>query len=259
MPVLFSPAVLASVAFRDYGKENAYQGVRLVCGRRASFVSVLVAMKSPTRICLVRHGETDWNAGDRLQGSIDVELNALGREQASAAARRLAGEDFVAIYSSDLARARQTAEIIAASGHSASTSPLLLAEFRERCYGVFEGLTRSEARRLHADDYAAVERRDPQFQPPGGGESLEQLSARVVGALQRVADAHRGESLLIVTHGGVLDVINRFIRGLPFAAARDFHIPNAGINRLTVDGAGWRIECWADTRHLFAEGRDELM
>lgn len=216
------------------------------------------AMSAATRVCLVRHGETAWNAEDRLQGGIDIELNAQGCEQAQATARALAGEGFAAIYSSDLARARQTAAAIAAAA-DAVAPPLVVAAFRERSYGIFEGLTRGEARRRYADDYAAVERRDPQFAPPGGGESLEQLSKRVVGALQRVAAENRGESLLIVTHGGVLDVINRFVRGTPFAQARDFHIPNAGISRLTLDSAGWRIDCWGDTRHLVIDGRDELM
>lgn len=208
-----------------------------------------------TRICLVRHGETDWNVGDRIQGNIDVELNALGRAQASAVGARLAGERFSAFYSSDLARAWQTADAIAAA---IGLAPQPQPEFRERRYGVFEGLTRGEASQRYPAEYAAIVQRDPGCVPPGGGESLAQHAQRVGDALQRVVAANAGGSLLIVTHGGVLDLVNRLVRGSPLQSPRDFTIPNAGINRIARTSAGWQIECWADSSHLAAVGRDEL-
>lgn len=210
---------------------------------------------SLTRICLVRHGETDWNVGDRIQGHIDVELNALGRVQAAAAGARLAGEHFSAFYSSDLARAWQTAEAIAAA---IGLAPQPLPEFRERRYGVFEGLTRGEASQRYPLEYAAIVHRDADCIPPGGGESLAQHAQRVAAALQRLAAAHAGGSVLIVTHGGVLDLVNRFVRGSSLQTPRDFTIPNAGINRIARTPAGWQIECWADSSHLATVGRDEL-
>ena len=122
---------------------------------------------------------------------------------------------------------------------------------------MFEGLTFDEAKSAHPDLYQRYESRQPEFAFPGGGESLVELSARVVGALIAVAERHRGETVLMVTHGGVLDVINRFVRGLPLDTPRDFAIPNAGLNRLSLCGALWQIEEWAQTAHL--EGSlDEL-
>ncbi|MBK1681223.1 hypothetical protein CKO20_12670 [Rhodocyclus tenuis] len=208
-----------------------------------------------TRICLIRHGETDWNAGDRIQGSMDIPLNDVGLAQARATGARLAGEHFDAFYTSDLTRARQTADAIATA---IGLAPILDPEFRERRYGVFEGLTRTEASQQYPQEYAAIVRRDADCVPPGKGESLTQHSSRVTAALQRVAAAHLGSSVLIVTHGGVLDLVNRLVRGWPVQAARDFTIPNAGINRIVCAPAGWSIECWADSSHLAAVGRDEL-
>lgn len=213
------------------------------------------AAPGATRICLVRHGETDWNAAGRLQGHIDIELNEAGHAQARALARRLAGERFAAIYSSDLTRARQTATAIAAA---LGQEVRLLADLRERRFGIFEGMTRSEARERHPQEYGAVERRQPDALPPGNGESLAQHARRVSAALQRLALAHAGESLLVVTHGGVLDIVNRWVRSSPLDVPRDFTIPNAAINWISHDAAGWRIECWSDSAHLASDGLDEL-
>ena len=212
-----------------------------------------------TRLCLVRHGETFWNAERRLQGHQDIGLNAAGLLQARAAARRLSGEPVAALYASDLSRARLTAEAIAAH---LGLPPRLLRDFRERCYGIFEGLTYDEARERHPAEYAAFESRDPDFAFPGGGESLVGFSARVTRQLAAVAAAHPGQTVVIVTHGGVLDVVNRFVRGNPLHTPRDFHIPNAGLNWLEVDGAAaqgaWRIALWGCTRHLDGDALDEL-
>ena len=211
---------------------------------------------SPTRICVVRHGETFWNAERRIQGHIDIDLNPTGLRQARAAARRLEEEGaFAAVYSSDLSRARVTAEAIAAHlGRPVRLRPAL----RERRYGLFEGLTYTEASQRHPEAYAAFEARQPAAPIPGG-ESLSEFSARVTGCLEALAASHGGETLLLVCHGGVLDVINRHVRGLPLAAPRDFTIPNAGITWLEkgTDGT-WRIVLWGCTRHLEAGALDEL-
>ncbi|MRD72714.1 histidine phosphatase family protein [Rhodocyclus tenuis] len=215
-----------------------------------------VNAEAATRICLVRHGETDWNVGDRIQGNLDIELNAVGLKQAAAVGRRLATESWDALYSSDLARARQTAECIgAATNHEVR----LLPAFRERRYGLFEGLTRTQVRERFPLEYAAVERRDSETVPPGDGESLSAHFARIAAALQTLADVHVGQRILVVTHGGVLDLVNRFVRRLPLDTRRDFLIPNTGINRVVRDVDGWRITEWGDVRHLADAGRDELM
>ncbi|WP_300453616.1 histidine phosphatase family protein [Accumulibacter sp.] len=208
-----------------------------------------------THICLVRHGETNWNAEQRIQGQIDIGLNAAGLAQADAAAKWLSGEPVAALYSSDLLRARQTAQSIA---NRLGLVPILRPEFRERRYGLFEGLTYSESRAAYTAEYLSFERRDPEFVIPCGGESLQQLHERVSTGLWLLAADHRGETIIVVTHGGVLDIVNRLVRGNPLSAPRDFLIPNAAINWVSVRGDSWRLEAWGQTAHLAKFGLDEL-
>ena len=210
-------------------------------------------MSAITRICLVRHGETLWNTERRIQGQIDIALNQHGLRQARAAGEFLRDESATALYSSDLSRAWATAHALAEStGLMANAMPAL----RERQYGVFEGLTYDEAKVAHPDIYARFESREPGFAVPGG-ESLEDISRRVISALGGLADKHRGETVLVVTHGGVLDVVNRFVRGLPLVTPRDFAIPNAGLNWVSRVGPQWQLDEWAITAHL-ERALDEL-
>ncbi|MDQ5918534.1 MAG: 2,3-bisphosphoglycerate-dependent phosphoglycerate mutase, partial [Pseudomonadota bacterium] len=145
-----------------------------------------------------------------------------------------------------------------ALSHRLSLPVRHLPEMRERRYGLFEGLTYDEARQRYPDDYAAFEHRQPDYAFPQGGESLTVFSARVVGCLQRLAALHAGQTVALVTHGGVLDIVNRFVRGNPLELPRDFHIPNTGLNWVVAGPAGWHIESWAETRHLDHGALDEL-
>lgn len=220
-------------------------------------------MRPPTRICVVRHGETAWNSERRIQGQIDIALNATGLTQAKAAGHWLKQAHVCqhfgqirALYSSDLQRAWVTANCI---GAALDLVPTAVPALRERRYGLFEGLTYADAEQRHPEVYAAFERRDPDFAFPEGGESLLQFHARVITALQMLADRHRGETLVVVAHGGVLDIINRFVRGNPLHTPRDFLVPNAGMNWLCLDEDNqWHVDCWGDTRHLEATALDEL-
>ncbi|MCB1958374.1 MAG: histidine phosphatase family protein, partial [Rhodocyclaceae bacterium] len=160
------------------------------------------------RICLVRHGETAWNAERRLQGHSDIPLNAVGEDQARATARQLTEQRFDAIYTSDLRRARQTAQACAAAlGLREIAEPAL----RERHFGFFQGLTYDEARLRHPGAYHLFETRDTAYAFEGG-ESLATFYQRVVAAITALADRHPGGQLLVVAHGGVLDCINRMAR-----------------------------------------------
>lgn len=211
-----------------------------------------------TRICLVRHGETTWNAESRIQGQIDIGLNTAGLVQADAAAAWLSARNVtpvVALYSSDLLRARQTAERIA---RRLCLPTLLRGDFRERRYGFFEGLTYDEARARYPSDYQLLETRVADFVIPFGGESLRQLHDRVSAGLGQLVSTHRGETIVVVTHGGVLDIVNRFVRGNPLNKPRDFLIPNAGINWVSFSSERWRLDSWGETRHLASVGLDEL-
>jgi probable phosphoglycerate mutase len=216
---------------------------------------VEIPSNSKARICLVRHGETEWNAQRRLQGQIDIALNATGVRQAKAAGAWLRrGENIAALYASDLKRAWVTAECI---GAALGLSPRPVPELRERCYGIFQGLTYDEAKQKHPATYAAFEHRDPDcdFET---GETLKVMFQRVTGKLEALAAAHAGESIVVVLHGGVLDIINRFVRGNPLETPRDFLIPNAGLNWIVCDQDRWHIESWGDTTHLEDGALDEL-
>ncbi|CAI06669.1 Phosphoglycerate mutase 2 [Aromatoleum aromaticum EbN1] len=211
-------------------------------------------MTTPTRLCLVRHGETAWNAERRLQGHLDVPLNEIGHIQAEATAASLAGHRFTALYCSDLRRAQQTA---AAAGRTLGFEATLEPELRERHYGVFQGLTYDEARERFPQDYARFHARDPDFAFCGDGESLRAFAARVHRALERIVVRHAGRQALVVTHGGVLDIAHRLAAGKALDAPRDFTIPNAALNWIEFDGRRWHLLAWADQAHL-AAARDEL-
>ena len=199
-----------------------------------------------TRLCLVRHGETAWNAEHRVQGQLDVPLNSIGQVQALAASKVLAQEKFDAIYSSDLTRARQTAQPAASF---LAKEILLEKDLRERHYGIFERLTYAEVKLRYPEDYARFAAHDPEY-AFRTGESLKDFSARSIAVVSRLAQEHEGQNILVFTHGGVLDMLYRFVTGLPLNAPRDFGIPNAGLNRIEVTPAGSRIRAWADVAHL---------
>ena len=199
-----------------------------------------------TRICLVRHGETAWNAEGRVQGQTDIPLSAVGHAQARAAASILARHDFSAIYSSDLLRVRQTAEPAA---QRLALPVMLEPHLRERHYGIFECLLYTEVRERFPEHYARFRDKDPEFDF-GTGESLRAFFDRALGAMGRIAEAHRGEQVLVFTHGGVLDMVYRHIHVLGLSAAREFGVPNAGLNWVACADDCWSMESWADIAHL---------
>lgn len=215
---------------------------------------VEIPTKPVTRICLVRHGETEWNTARRIQGHIDIGLNATGLRQAQSAGAFLKNAEISAIYSSDLQRAWVTAQTI---GTALNITPVATPEMRERCYGVFEGLTYDQAKAKFPEGYDLFERRDPDYAFENG-ESLNAMFVRVSDQLKKIAEQHVGQAVVIVLHGGVLDIINRFVRGNSLETPRDFLIPNAGLNWIaTVDGL-WQLESWAETKHLDVGALDEL-
>ena len=207
-----------------------------------------------TRLCLVRHGETAWNAERRIQGQLDVPLSSIGHAQARATANWLAQEDFAAIYSSDLSRALHTAEAVA---HLLRLPIGQQVALRERHYGVLQTLTYAEFERRHPQAHARFLAREEAFALPGGGESLLQFAARVNQCIDAIVAAHTGRQVLVVTHGGVLDVLHRRASGKPLSLPRDFDSPNAGLNWLEIDRGRWSIVSWAERGHL-AETLDEL-
>ncbi|MDR2113311.1 MAG: histidine phosphatase family protein [Candidatus Accumulibacter sp.] len=203
-------------------------------------------MQEEARICLIRHGETAWNAELRIQGQRDLPLNEVGLAQAEALARRLADQHFDAIHGSDLLRARQTAQPLA----SAHGLPVQLeTALRERNFGCCEGMTRAEIQAADPVVAESLAARRPDYVIPGG-ESLRQHLDRAGACLSRLASQYAGRTIAVVTHGGVLDLLYRQARGVPLESPRDFPLPNASINWLIVQGENLRFESWGDTAHL---------
>ena len=211
-----------------------------------------------TNIILIRHGETAWNAERRLQGHIDIALNAEGERQAAALAAVLAGERFDVVAASDLQRAWQTAEAVAARhGLPVSRDPAL----RERCYGGFEGLLYAEIEQRFPREFAAWQARDIDARMPPGAriaESFREFYQRAMDAILTWAGAHPGRSLALAAHGGVLECAYRAALGLPLDTRRDFVVMNASINRFSVRGGKLELLSWGETGHLAPRALDEL-
>jgi probable phosphoglycerate mutase len=205
-------------------------------------------MPSPsTQFTFIRHGETDWNRQHRFQGQIDVPLNATGHEQAARLARRLAPDAAAdVLLSSDLERARQTAEPLArAWGLPVRDEPGL----REQAFGVLEGLDFPTIQREHPQLLAQWARHRADFALPGG-ESQGAFHARVSAAVQALCLRYAGLHVVVVTHGGVLDMLWRSAHQQPLDGPRRCDIPNTGLNRLRWRAGALVIEHWADDAHL---------
>jgi probable phosphoglycerate mutase len=203
-----------------------------------------------TEIVLIRHGETAWNAEKRLQGHLDTPLNAEGRRQAAALAHALRFEAFDAVFASDLQRARDTAQPLAASrGMPLGIDPGL----RERCFGAFEGLLYADIGDRYPDAYAAWKVRDIDARFPEGeqvAETLREFSQRSVGTITRLASQAKYQKVALVTHGGVLECAYRAAQGIGYEHARDFDIFNASINRFVWNGEVLKLVQWGDVAHL---------
>jgi len=211
-----------------------------------------------TRIVLIRHGETAWNAERRLQGHLDIDLNAEGERQARALAAALADEHFDLLVSSDLARAAQTAKAL---GDTRGQPLYIDGRLRERCYGGFEGLLYADIEARFPQEFAAWQARDVDGELPPGknqGETFRQFYDRVVPAILGWAADNPGKSLALVAHGGVLECAYRAALGLSLDTPRDFKIHNASINRFTVRDGKLELVSWGEVAHLRPAVLDEL-
>jgi 2,3-bisphosphoglycerate-dependent phosphoglycerate mutase len=189
-----------------------------------------------TDFLLVRHGETDWNRERRFQGHADEPLNETGRAQARELADELAGETVDAIYSSDLRRAHETAEIIA---ERLGVPVVADRALREVDVGEWQGLTWPEieerfpegVRSWHEDGHGWT-----------GGETYDQLGERVVAALRRLAEEHPGERLVVVGHGGTVRSVRAFVEGRTVAESRRASPPigNCEVFRVRAENGTFR-------------------
>jgi broad specificity phosphatase PhoE len=205
------------------------------------------------RLYLVRHGITVWNREMRMQGHTDVPLHEEGLHQARRLAKRLAGADIPpqAVWSSDLTRARQTAEEIAAPlGLSVRTTPLL----RETMLGAWEGLTRAEIEaRGDSEQLARYLQNSYRHRPPGG-ETLEAAWERMLRAAAEIRAEHPAGAVAIVGHGGSLRVLLCEALEAPIASLRHLQLDNASLSIIEYHGsppnAVRRITLVNDTSHL---------
>jgi probable phosphoglycerate mutase len=211
-----------------------------------------------TTILLIRHGETAWNAERRLQGHLDIPLNPEGERQARLLAAALAAAPLDILFSSDLMRARQTAQAIAdLRGMPLHIEPGL----RERCYGGFEGLLYSDIEERFPQAFAAWQARDVDAAlPPGAnrGETFRTFFARATGAILALGAVHPGKTLALVAHGGVLECAYRLARGLPLETPRNFKVFNASINRFVLEDGKLALQSWGEVGHLQPAVLDEL-
>ena len=206
-----------------------------------------------TRLIAIRHGETAWNVDTRLQGHLDIPLNSKGFWQAAQVARALASEPIDVVYSSDLLRAWQTANAIA----FATKAPLIAnTGLRERGFGSFEGKTYAEIATEWPEQSELWRKRVPDWAPPGG-ESLLAMRERVASTVDTLAAQHIGGQIVLVAHGGVMDILYRLATGQDLQAPRSWHLGNAAINRLLWTPDGLTLVGWADTGHLEETTLDE--
>ena len=161
-------------------------------------------------ICIARHGETDWNRRGVLQGWLDVPINDLGRRQAHALAASLADAHLSAVWTSPLVRASETANIVA--DHLHLPLPLIHAGLKEKNFGAVQGIPKDELAELNPALLEQIVRRNPAAEFVGG-ESMDEFADRVIEAIEDIGARHRGERVLVITHGWVMDVVTRHIAG----------------------------------------------
>jgi broad specificity phosphatase PhoE len=184
-----------------------------------------------TTVYLARHGQSDWNAAGRWQGHADRPLTALGLRQAADLAEELAGVPLDAVYSSDLRRARETAEAVAGPrGLQVSA----VADLREVDVGSWSGLTRAEAMERFPREFRRWAEGEHGWED---GESYERMAERVVIAVRRIAAMHAGESVLVVAHGGPIRALHAVALGLDVSEHRRLQPvePNARVSRIAVE------------------------
>ncbi len=203
-----------------------------------------------TRILLVRHGETEWNVIERVQGWTDTKLNDVGVSQAAALAERLRSTPITAVYSSDSSRAVQTA---APTAEQHGLVVQTLPELREKGFGVWEGLTKDDLERDYTDlwhRYHVLHELDSVIP---GGETYTQVLDRMREALCRILGAHPGadDTVLVASHGGSARAFVLFALQAPLSTLQRLRLDNTSLSRLDFRGvADGRVIFLNDTSHV---------
>ena len=195
-----------------------------------------------TSFTVVRHGETEWNLQGLHQGILDSPLTARGVEQAQYVAGMLQKFSFDRLYSSDLGRAVQTTQIIAAA---VKLGPTYDQRLRERNLGDLAGLTIEQFQAANPEACAQYIKRDPDYIIPGG-ESAAQAYARSMACFEEIVQKHPGESILVITHGFILEYLLRHSLGIPLGQKIRFSLKNCGINRFVKIDDQWMLDTWGE-------------
>lgn len=202
-----------------------------------------------TQIWLIRHGETDWNAAQRLQGWRDIPLNDTGKNQAKSVQRFLDQQRiaFDGVLSSDLQRAIQTAQIaFAQHQYPIEQIPAL----RERNYGIYEGHPWQSLTQLPNEPAPKINLRDPSLDVPEG-ESLLTFHQRIIEAFNQIALQRPNQKLAVIAHGGVIEMVWRYIQQADLSTPRPYKILNASVNHFAINQEQqWQEIAWAQVAHL---------
>lgn len=211
-------------------------------------------MKTVERLVyIVRHGSTDWNQSGRIQGHLDPPLNAAGRAQARLVSQRLDQLGATALYSSDLQRTYETAQII---GQATGLRVIQKTTLREMHFGRWQGWTFQEIRDRDPDGYAA-RRAQPYDVPPPGGETWRRFYDRAVRALEELLAATTAARLIVVTHSGVCTALGLRALGLDCTGKRTFGNDNCSLHTIAIAGSQWRAVALNDVSHLSTEPRQD--
>jgi probable phosphoglycerate mutase len=196
------------------------------------------------KLTIIRHGETEWNKIGKQQGQLNSDLSENGIKQALAI-KNYISDEYSFIISSDLGRAIQTAEIIA---ERYNYKIFLNPGLRERHLGIIQGLTMNEFKDKYPEEYNNFNSNNPDYIIPGG-ESAKQRYTRAINALNKIVNENNGKNLLIVTHGGILDSLFRYVLNLPINQKRSFSLINGSINKFSFEKY-WMLESWGEISHL---------
>ena len=206
----------------------------------------LPARPSPARVVLIRHGQSTWNREHRIQGQLDPPLSEEGRRQASLLGSRLGGRKFAGLYASDLKRAFETAELI---GRSVGCEPVPMSALREIFLGAWEGMRTDEIAERFPEAWASwVE--EPDWDCVPGGEGAAAFDARVGAAMDEIVGRHPHGDVLVVTHGGVIQIALHRIVGRPSRGLFPFKIQNASISVIEKRDGRMVISGVNDVGHL---------
>jgi broad specificity phosphatase PhoE len=208
----------------------------------------LPAKPSPARLLLVRHGQSTWNREHRIQGQLDPPLSDHGRRQAIQVARRLGGRRLAGFYSSDLKRAFETADVI---GGVVAAKPSPSAGLREIFLGAWEGLTTEELAKRFPREWAQWTE-EPSWDVVPGGEGAVPFEKRVNFELDSILARHEHGDVLVVTHGGVIQVALHRVVGRPNHGLFPFRIENASISIIEKRNGRFVVSGVNDTSHLEA-------